>query len=148
VRAMEIFVLTGKTITEHDEETKKIPPRYKSVRFALDFADRETLYARIDRRVDEMVQQGLLEEVRRLLDGGLSDKATAMQAIGYKEIVSFLRGEISEREAYDLIKQESRRYAKRQLTWLRRDKGANWIVWNDTPNIAEATGRVVSVFYG
>jgi len=148
VRAMEIFVLTGKTITEHDEETKKIPPRYDSVRFALDYTDREVLYARIDRRVDEMVQQGLTDEVRRLLDSGLSDKATAMQAIGYKEIVSFLRGEISEQEAYDLIKQESRRYAKRQLTWLRRDKGANWIVWDGTPNIAEAVQRVVSVFYG
>ncbi len=148
VRAMEVFVLTGKTITEHDEETKKIPPRYESVRFALDYADRAVLYGRIDRRVDEMADMGLTDEVRSLLAGGLSDKATAMQAIGYKEIVSFLRGEISEQEAYDLIKQESRRYAKRQLTWLRRDKEMNWIVWDGTPDIVDAAKRIVSVFCG
>ena len=148
VRAMEVFVLTGKTITEHDEETKKIPPRYESVRFALDYADRAALYERIDRRVDEMADMGLAQEVRELLAAGLSDKTTAMQAIGYKEIVSFLRGEISEQEAYDLIKQESRRYAKRQLTWLRRDKEMNWIVWDGTPDLDSAAQRIVSVFCG
>ena len=148
VRAMEVFVLTGKTITQHDEETKKIPPRYESVRFALDYADRDALYARIDRRVDEMAQSGLIDEVRTLLEGGLSHECTAMQAIGYKEIVSFLQGEISEKEAIDLIKQESRRYAKRQLTWTRRDKGMNWIVWDGAPDIEKAAQRVVSVFCG
>ena len=129
VRAMEVYTLTGKTITEHDEETKLRPPKYDAAKIALTFDDREMLYERIDKRVDIMVQSGLVEEVQALLQSGLERGSTAMQAIGYKEIVSALEGEISMPEAIEAIKRESRRYAKRQLTWLRRDESVFWIRW-------------------
>ena len=138
VRAIEVFKLTGKTITQHDLETKAVPPRYDALRIALDFEDRAQLYGRIDRRVDEMVAQGLFEEVSSLLNEGLSPDATSMQAIGYKEPAAFLRGEITRDEAIELIKRESRRYAKRQLTWLRRDESLFRIRWGDPPDFNEA----------
>jgi len=138
VRAIEVYRLTGKTITQHDAETRARPPRYPSVRFVLTYADRADLYARIDRRVDTMAAQGLFEEVERLLGQGLSESCTAMQAIGYKEAVRAIRGEISRGEALALIKQNSRRYAKRQLTWFGRDKDAHWIRWQREPDFAAA----------
>jgi len=138
VRAIEVFLLTGKTITAHDEETKKRPPRYDAAVIALDFRDRADLYARIDARVDKMVESGLFGEVRALLDAGLSPACTAMQAIGYKEAAAALRGELSESEAVALIKAGSRRYAKRQLTWLRAKPGIFWIRWEKEPDFAFA----------
>lgn len=138
VRAMEVYTLTGETITAHDARTKALPPRYASRRFALTWNERETLYARIRQRVDEMVAAGLFEEVERLLGAGLSDSCTAMQAIGYKEAVGAVRGEITEAEAAERIRQESRRYAKRQLTWLRRDPSLFWIRFEKTPDMALA----------
>ena len=135
VRAMEVWRLTGETITAHDARTRALPPRWGSLRFALSFADRERLYARIDTRVDAMLRAGLAEEVRGLLRAGLSPDSTAMQAIGYKEIAAFLRGECTEAEAFENVKRESRRYAKRQLTWLRRDAGLHWILWDAQPEI-------------
>lgn len=138
VRAIEVFELTGKTITEHDEETKRIPPKYDAAIIALDYEDRAELYARIDRRVDEMVEAGLFDEVKALLDSGLPEKCTAMQAIGYKEPAAYLRGELTKDEAVELIKQESRRYAKRQLTWLRRSEKLFWIRWSSSPDFSAA----------
>ena len=135
VRAMEVYRLTGKTISQHDEETKRVPPRWPSVRFALDFERRETLYGRIDRRVDEMLRRGLMEEVKGLLSAGLSPCSTAMQAIGYKEAAAYLADRMSYDEAEEEIKRASRRYAKRQLTWLRRDAALHWIVWQEEPDI-------------
>ena len=126
-RAMEVYLLTGETITVHDERTKAIPPRYESLRFALSYENRDRLYERIDRRVDIMAEQGLFEEVEQLLRSGLAEGSTAMQAIGYKEPAAFFAGRCSREEAIEKIKLESRRYAKRQLTWLRRDSGINWI---------------------
>jgi tRNA dimethylallyltransferase len=133
VRAYEVFLLTGKTITEHDAETKKRPPRFDAAVIALDFADRADLYARIDARVDAMVGAGLFNEVRALLASGLSAGCTAMQAIGYKEAAAALRGEISVAEAVEQIKMESRRYAKRQLTWLRAKPDVFWVRWEKVP---------------
>lgn len=143
VRALEVYLLTGRTITEHDAETRARPPRYESLRYVLNYASRERLYARIDRRVDEMVEQGLFGEVEGLLASGLSAECTAMQAIGYKEAVRALRGEISRAEAAALMKQNSRRYAKRQLTWFKRDKGARWIVWDAEPDFDAAAERIL-----
>lgn len=139
VRAIEIFRLTGKTITQHDLETQAIPPRYEAAMIALDFEDRADLYARIDARVDVMVEQGLFDEVKTLLDEGIPESSTAMQAIGYKEPAAFFRGEITKDEAIELIKRESRRYAKRQLTWLRRNDRLFWIRHKSSPDISEAT---------
>lgn len=129
VRAVEIYILTGETITRHDEETKKRPKRYDAVKIALTFADRAVLYDRINARVDKMVSDGLFDEVKGLLDRGLSPESTSMQAIGYKEPAAYFRGEMSRDEAIELIKLSSRRYAKRQLTWLRRDDSIHWHEW-------------------
>ena len=145
VRALEVYELTGETITEHDKRTKLLPPRYPSVRFALTFRDRETLYERIDKRVDLMEEMGLFEEVERLLAQGLTARHTAMQAIGYKEIVAALRGECTRQEAPDKVKMESRRYAKRQLTWLRRDAGIHWLCREDCPTTPEALEQICRI---
>lgn len=134
VRAVEIYILTGETITRHDEETKKRPKRYDAVKIALTFADRAVLYDRINARVDKMVSDGLFDEVKGLLDSGLSPESTAMQAIGYKEPAAYFRGEMSRDEAIELIKLSSRRYAKRQLTWLRRDTTVLWHEWPAEPD--------------
>ncbi|MCF0137365.1 MAG: tRNA (adenosine(37)-N6)-dimethylallyltransferase MiaA [Oscillospiraceae bacterium] len=138
IRAIEVYRLTGKTITQHDLETKALPPRYDAAVIALDFADRADLYARIDRRVEVMAEQGLFEEVKALLDEGLSMDSTAMQAIGYKEPAAYFRGELTRAEALELIKRESRRYAKRQLTWLRRNDAVYWIRHAASPDFNEA----------
>jgi len=143
VRAMEVWRLTGKTITEHDAETRALPPRWDSLRVALDYADRADLYARIDARVDEMAERGLFEEARWLLSLDLPAGATALQAIGYKEAAACLRGECPRSEALELIRRASRRYAKRQLTWLRRDAGLRWIRWTGAPDVAAAADTVL-----
>ncbi len=128
VRAYEVILLTGKSITEHEREGKLLPPRYKVCALALDYMERSDLYERIDLRVDIMRELGLTEEVRSLVESGaLPQDSTAMQAIGYKEPAAALRGECSMDEAYETIKRETRRYAKRQLTWLRGRSEVNWI---------------------
>ena len=137
VRALEVYILTGKTITQHDAETRAVPPRYNAVRLALDYSDRADLYARIDRRVDLMLEQGLLDEVRALLESGVPRTCTAMQAIGYKEIVRALDGACTIDEAAEDIRRESRRYAKRQLTWLRRGD-YHWIRFQKAPDLEAA----------
>ena len=138
VRAVEIYRLTGKTATEHDEETRRRPPRYDAARIVLNYKNRADLYARIDERVTQMAADGLFDEVRRLLDSGLSAECTAMQAIGYKEAVLALRGELTEDEALDLIRQGSRRYAKRQITWFGRWERALRILWDAAPDFGAA----------
>ena len=138
VRAIEVYMLTGVTITQHDRQTKLLPKRYDAAHIHLNFRDRAVLYERIDKRVDLMVAQGLWGEVERLLTSGVSSSCTAMQAIGYKECVSALRGEISREEAEAAIKQNSRRYAKRQLTWFSRTEDALNILWDKNPDFNEA----------
>ena len=138
VRAMEVYVLTGKTITQHDAETRAVPPRYDAAKIALDFAVRQDLYDRIDRRVDIMVQQGLFDEVRALLAAGVPADCTAMQAIGYKEAVAAVQGKAAPQDAVAAIQLASRRYAKRQLTWLRRDQDLFWLRHEKTPDMDRA----------
>ena len=129
LRALEVYRETGKTITAHNEETKALPPRYGPVWIGLQFADREDMKALIDQRVDRMAEAGLLEEVRALVARGLPRKATALQAIGYKEFLGVLEGTSTEAEALAEVKLRSRQYAKRQLTWLRRNQHIHWIYW-------------------
>jgi len=145
VRAMETFLTTGKTISQHDRETKAIPPRYTAMKFALTYADRADLYARIDRRVDEMVSRGLDKEVKSLLQMGLSQKFTSMQAIGYKELTEAVVNNSNVDDAIEQIKRESRRYAKRQLTWLRRDKDVMWITWDGVPDIDNGVKKIIAM---
>ena len=127
IRAMEIYLETGETITEHDRRTQAIPPKYNPTWFALEDENRADLYDRIDRRVSIMLQLGLMDEIRDLLSSGISPKATAMQAIGYKEFVDALAGRCTVEEAADQVRQSSRRYAKRQLTWFRRNSAIHWL---------------------
>ena len=127
IRALEVYQETGETITEHNRKTQLIPPKYSPLWFGLDFEPRQALYDRIDLRVDIMLEQGLVEEIRNLLASGIPQKCTAMQAIGYKEFVDALDGRCTIEEAAAQVKQASRRYAKRQLTWFRRNKAMNWL---------------------
>ncbi|MBP8639296.1 MAG: tRNA (adenosine(37)-N6)-dimethylallyltransferase MiaA [Oscillospiraceae bacterium] len=145
LRALEVYYVTGRTITEHDEETQKVPKRYDASVIALSFEDRADLYKRIDTRVDLMAQAGLFDEVHAILKSGVPEKCTAMQAIGYKEAAMALRGEISQAQAIEIIKRESRRYAKRQLTWLRRKDDIDWILWKTAPDFE--CGRQISTKY-
>ena len=147
VRAVEIYRLTGVTATAHDAETRARPPRYEAARIVLNYADRAQLYARIDRRVEDMAARGLFAEVRALLDAGVSANCTALQAIGYKEAVRCLRGEVSEAEAIALIQQNSRRYAKRQLTWFGRWEDACRILWTGEPDFAAARQSSTDFLY-
>lgn len=127
IRALEVYYETGETITTHNLKTQAIPPKYNPVWFALEDEDRADLYARIDRRVDIMLEMGLMEEIRTLLLSGIPEKCTAMQAIGYKEFVDAVHGRCSIEVAADLVKQASRHYAKRQLTWFRRSPNIHWL---------------------
>ena len=127
IRAMEVYLETGETITAHNKRTQALPPRYDPLWFALEDENRQDLYDRIDRRVDGMLSMGLLDEIRGLLDSGISKTCTAMQAIGYKEFLSALDGQISVEEAADQVRKASRHYAKRQLTWFRRNGNIHWL---------------------
>lgn len=138
LRALEVYRETGTTISAHNEATRQLPPRYDAVWIGLQFADRGDMKALIDHRVDKMVQEGLLEEVRALLAMGLPRNATAMQAIGYKEFLGVLDGTVTEDEAIALVKLRSRQYAKRQLTWLRRNPAIHWIFWEKDRDFARA----------
>ena len=138
LRALEVYRETGSTISAHNAATRMIPPRYDAVWIGLQFADRADMKALIDRRVDKMVQEGLLDEVRTLLAMGLPRNATAMQAIGYKEFLGVLDGALTEPEAIELVKLRSRQYAKRQLTWLRRNPDIHWIFWEKDRDFARA----------
>ena len=127
IRAMEVYLETGVTITEHNRKTQEIPPRFSPVWFALEDENRQTLYDRIDRRVLQMLDHGLIAEIEALLASGVPEKATAMQAIGYKEFVDYLQGRSSLEDATALVQQASRHYAKRQLTWFRRNQNIHWL---------------------
>ena len=138
LRALEVYLETGKTITAHNKETQHIPPRYDAVWIGLRFADREDMKALIDRRVDKMVEEGLLAEVERLLQSGIPREATALQAIGYKEFLGVADGTAGVEEAVAEVKLRSRQYAKRQLTWLLRNRDIHWIEWEKERDFAKA----------
>ena len=131
LRALEVYLETGETITEHNRRTQALPPRFTPLWLGLDFENRQSLYRRIDLRVTHMLEAGLLQEIRSLLQSGVPDTATAMQAIGYKEFVSALEGHGTVEAAADSVRQSSRRYAKRQLTWFRRNPAVRWLIRED-----------------
>lgn len=127
LRALEVFYETGETITAHNLRTQTIPPKYTPVWLALEDEDRNDLYARINHRVDKMLQDGLLDEIQGLLADGIPANCTAMQAIGYKEFVGAINGQCSISEATNQVQQASRHYAKRQLTWFHRNPDIHWL---------------------
>ena len=144
LRALEVWYETGETITAHDQRTRSLPPRYDALRVCLNFSRREDLWARIDRRVDQMMADGLEEEVRALLASGVPPAATAMQAIGYKEFAAALRGEETMDQAVDQVKLRSRQYAKRQLTWFRRTPDIRWVTWEKDPDLSRGRQEVTA----
>ena len=147
IRALEVYYETGETITAHNLRTQAIPPRYNPLWLGLDFDPREELYRRIDLRVSIMLEQGLIQEIRDLLASGIPPKCTAMQAIGYKEFVAALNGEITIEEAADQVRQSSRRYAKRQLTWFRRNKNMHWLTRHPGEGAEEILARARQVLH-
>ena len=125
-RALEIFYLTGKPKSVVDREAKSTPSPYDAIKIGLNANDRQFLYDRINMRVDSMIDMGLLDEAKKFLSMNLS--STASKAIGYKEFIPYFNGESSLEECKDVLKMETRRYAKRQLTWFKRDKDINWFL--------------------
>ena len=149
IRALEVYEETGKTITEHNLATQQVPDKYSPLWIGLNYENRQDLYDRIDLRVDLMLQQGLLAEIENLLARGVPRDATALQAIGYKEFFLVLEDTGSLEAAVEKCKQESRRYAKRQLTWFRKNEKIHWILrGKDTPfsEILEKALGIVSEF--
>lgn len=138
IRALEVFLATGKPISQHDRESRTLPDRYTPLTIALNFQERPWLWERIDRRVDEMMDRGLEREVRGLLASGVPGDCTAMQAIGYKELAAaILEGRPVDQGAEE-VKLRSRQYAKRQLTWFRRNRQAYWYNWEKIPDLSAA----------
>ena len=127
IRALEVYYETGETITAHNLKTQQIPPKYNATWFVLEDENRRDLYDRIDSRVEKMLEAGLIDEIKGLLAAGIPEKCTAMQAIGYKEFVTYLKGDCSLEEAVTQVQQASRHYAKRQLTWFRRNPAIHWL---------------------
>lgn len=148
VRAIEIYKLTGKTMTQHKKESKLDPPIYDTCMIGLNYYDRQKLYDRINYRVDVMLENGLENEVRQVYNSN-SNLKTAYNAIGYKELIPYIEGKDSLENCVDKIKQESRRYAKRQLTWFRRDDRINWIYVDKEKsfeNIIKKSDKIIETF--
>lgn len=138
IRALEVFLSTGKPLSQHDRESRALPSRYTPLTIALSFAQRPHLWERIDRRVDQMMAQGLEGEVRALLESGIPPDCTAMQAIGYKELAAAIRSGLPVQSGAEEVKLRSRQYAKRQLTWFRRNRDARWFEWEKIPDFSAA----------
>ena len=128
IRALEVFLETGETITTHNQRTAALPPKFDPLWIGTDYLSRQDLYDRIDLRVRLMVKDGLLDEIREVLNSGIPETATAMQAIGYKEFIDAMAGRATIDEAIAKVQQSSRRYAKRQQTWFRRNERIHWLL--------------------
>ncbi len=125
IRALEIFMLSGNTVTEQNILSRRNESPFEPTLIGITYSDREKLYERINLRVDKMLERGLLDEARRFYEG--AKKGGAVQAIGHKELFPFFAGEKPLEECVETLKQSTRRYAKRQLTWFRRDERINWV---------------------
>ena len=143
IRALEFYHTTGTTITEQIKQSRSIPSPYRAIKIGLNFTDREKLYDRINRRVDIMLGQGLLEEAKAVLNAPLSH--TSVMAIGYKELAPYLREEATLEECVEKLKRETRRYAKRQLTWFRRDKAIHWLYADEYDSFLELYSAAVQI---
>ena len=144
VRALEYFKVTGVPISVHNEESKKIPLPYKTCKIGF-IRDRENLYNRIDKRVDIMIKDGLIDEVKRLVDMGCTRDNTSMQALGYKEVIDYFDGKLTFDEMTELIKRDSRRYAKRQLTWFKRDESIHWVNLDSIDSTDDAAKKCADI---
>lgn len=143
IRALEIFYETGKPMSYYNKNFRKETEKYNLTMIGLTM-DRAKLYSRINKRVDFMIEEGLIDEVRKLMDMGYSTELVSMQGIGYKEIISYLEGEAKLDETIEILKRNTRRYAKRQLTWFRRDNRIKWIDINQYDSIEEVSETIIS----
>ena len=146
IRALEVFKHTGKPISYFQAESKKQPCQYRFAYICIN-AKREIIYDRIDTRVDNMITEGL-EEVANLLDLGYNKSLTSMQALGYKEIISYIEGKVSKEEAIELLKRNTRRYAKRQLTWFKADSRIFWIDLGGYTSTKDIVENIIRYFAG
>lgn len=149
IRALEVYYQTQKPISYHNEMSRATPSKYKFILLGLTM-ERQRLYERINKRVDSMLENGLVDEVKKLVELGFTDSITSMQGIGYKEILSYIRGERTLEEAAEIIKRESRRYAKRQITWFKRINEIKWFnldnYGNNNTVVEDALAYINSLF--
>ena len=147
VRAMEVYEVTGKTMSEHQKDSHPIPSIYDVCYIGTNFADRDKLYARIEQRIDEMLEEGVEEEAKFLFEH--NGTCTAAQAIGYKEFYPYFRGEMSREDAVLVLKKETRHYAKRQITWFKRNENINWLFrdeFSEKKDLNEAAFEIIEKF--
>lgn len=145
IRAIEIYHTTGKTMSEHIKESRKILSPYDPLIIGLNFQDRRVLYERINERVDHMIESGLEKEVIEVLNGGVD--VTALSAIGYKEMQGYINGDYDFNFAVELIKKNTRHYAKRQITWFKRNQSVNWIYvdcYENFNNVLKAAKKIIN----
>ncbi len=143
IRALEVFKQTGKSIKEiHKEHRREIDLKF--FQFGLSW-ERTILYSRIEERVDLMIEQGLVEEVKSILNAGYDEKLNSLNTVGYKEIIAFLKNEITLERAIELIKRNTRRYAKRQITWFKRDSRITWLNLNPDSDFKLLASQVVNI---
>lgn len=150
IRALEYYESTGERISDHNQKEREKPAAYDALFFVLTMRDRAALYERIEKRVDKMMEEGLLEEVKRLRDLGLTKTDLSMQALGYRQLLSCLEGDCTLEEAVQEIKTQTRHFAKRQLTWFRRERNVTWVYADDYPtreDLVEALAAAVRSHY-
>ena len=143
IRAIEFYKTTGITITEQNKNSKNEESPYSAIKLGLNFEDRQKLYDRINKRVDLMVEAGLILEAKRVFNSELS--FTSVKAIGYKELFPYLKGELPLEECIEKLKQETRRYAKRQITWFKRDKDINWLYPDKADSLEQLFEQAVQI---
>ena len=143
IRGIEAYRLTGIPMSEHQKASRQQGSPYRSCIIGLNYRDRKALYHRIDQRVEKMMENGLLKEIQELIQKGYSQ--TAAQAIGYKEFFDYLQGNGTLADAISRVQQESRRYAKRQLTWFRRDERVNWLYIDDYEDYNSLIGQALTL---
>jgi len=142
IRAIEVYTHTNRPISEHARLSRLVPPPYNYIVFGLKW-DRSKLYERIDKRVDNMLQSGLIREVKNLKALGYDKSITAMQGIGYKEILCYLKGECTLEETVFILKRDTRHYAKRQMTWFNRLEGIHWLDVEENSDFKEITQKII-----
>lgn len=142
MRALEVYHLTGRTIEEHQKEYKR-DVDFDFIQYGLNW-QREVLYKKIDKRVDEMIEEGLIGEVQKILSMGYDKKLNALNTVGYKEIILYIEGEITLERAVELIKRNTRRYAKRQMTWFNADKRIKWINISSIKDLNDAAEKIIN----
>ena len=147
MRALEVFSLTQKSITQFHSDQDRVRPKYNFKQFGLNW-ERELLYQRIENRVDEMLTNGLVEEVKSILADGYSESLNSLNSVGYKEIIACLKNEIPLETAISLIKRNTRRYAKRQMTWFRNDKRIHWFDVKNELDLVKIKNEILTQMSG